>query len=41
MAPQREWFEQDYYATLGVAETASAKEITKAYRKRARELNQG
>ena len=39
MAPQREWFEQDYYATLGVAETASAKEITKAYRKLARELH--
>ena len=31
MAPQREWFEQDYYATLGVPETATAKEITKAY----------
>lgn len=39
MAPQREWFEQDYYATLGVPETASAKEITKAYRKLARELH--
>lgn len=39
MAPQREWFEQDYYATLGVSETASAKEITKAYRKLARELH--
>lgn len=39
MAPQREWFEQDYYATLGVSETATAKEITKAYRKMARELH--
>lgn len=39
MAPQREWFEQDYYATLGVPETATAKEITKAYRKLARELH--
>ena len=37
--PQREWFEKDYYADLGVAETASAKEIQKAYRKLARELH--
>jgi molecular chaperone DnaJ len=39
MAAQREWFEKDYYKELGVAETASAKEITKAYRKLARELH--
>src|SRR4051812_25445287 len=39
MAAQREWFEKDYYKTLGVAETSSAKEITKAYRKLARELH--
>ena len=37
--PQREWFEKNYYETLGVSETASAKEITKAYRKLARELH--
>ena len=37
MAPQREWFEKDYYKTLGVPEGASQKEITKAYRKLARE----
>src|SRR3954451_14310893 len=37
MAPQREWFEKDYYRVLGVSETATAKEITKAYRKLARE----
>ena len=39
MAAQREWFEKDYYKTLGVAETATPKEITKAYRKLARELH--
>lgn len=39
MAAQREWFEKDYYATLGVPDSASAKEITKAYRKLARELH--
>lgn len=36
---QREWFEKDYYATLGVSSTATAKEITSAYRKLARELH--
>jgi molecular chaperone DnaJ len=39
LAPQREWFEKDYYKTLGVSDGASAKEITKAYRKLARELH--
>jgi molecular chaperone DnaJ len=36
VAPQREWFEKDYYKTLGVSSTASAKEITSAYRKLAK-----
>ena len=36
MVAQREWFEKDYYAVLGVSSTAPSKEITKAYRKLAR-----
>ena len=39
MAAQREWFEKDYYAILGVPDTSTPKEITKAYRKLARELH--
>jgi molecular chaperone DnaJ len=39
MAAQREWFEKDYYKTLGVEKSATAKEITKAYRKLARDLH--
>ena len=30
MTAQREWFEKDYYATLGVQKEASAKDVTKA-----------
>lgn len=36
---QREWFEKDYYSILGVARTASQKEITSAYRTLARQLH--
>jgi molecular chaperone DnaJ len=39
LAPQREWFEKDYYKTLGVSDSASQKEITRAYRKLARQLH--
>jgi molecular chaperone DnaJ len=39
MAPQREWFEKDYYDTLGVPEGADEKEITRAYRKLAKEFH--
>ena len=35
--PQREWFEKDYYKVLGVKEDAAEKDITKAYRKLAKE----
>ncbi len=33
---QREWFDKDYYAVLGVPPTATPKELTKAYRALAR-----
>ncbi len=39
MAPQREWFEKDYYKILGVAPGAAQKEITKTYRGLARDLH--
>jgi molecular chaperone DnaJ len=39
VAPQREWFEKDYYKVLGVGASADQKAITKAYRKLARETH--
>jgi molecular chaperone DnaJ len=39
LPPQRDYFEKDYYATLGVSKDASQQEISKAYRKLARELH--
>ena len=39
MAPQREWFDKNYYEGLGVSETAVPKDITRAYRKLAREFH--
>src|SRR5580658_8948010 len=39
MAPQREWFEKDYYQVLGVSSTASEKELTRAYRKLAKQYH--
>ncbi|HXY43859.1 MAG TPA: DnaJ domain-containing protein, partial [Acidimicrobiales bacterium] len=39
MAPQRDWFETDYYKVLGVAPEATEKEITRAYRKLAKKYH--
>jgi molecular chaperone DnaJ len=39
MAPQREWFEKDYYAVLGLPKGATEKEITRAYRKLAKQYH--
>jgi molecular chaperone DnaJ len=39
LAPQREWFEKDYYRVLGVPETASTKDIKSAYRKLSRQYH--
>src|SRR3954451_8955251 len=39
MAPQREWFDTDYYSVLGVPQGATEKEITRAYRKLAKQYH--
>jgi molecular chaperone DnaJ len=39
VAPQREWLEKDYYEVLGVARTATDKEVTRAYRKLAKQFH--
>jgi molecular chaperone DnaJ len=39
MAAQREWFEKDYYAVLGVAPDVSDKDLTRAYKKLAKRFH--
>src|SRR4051794_41713521 len=39
MAPQREWFETDYYSVLGVPQDASEKDISRAYKKLAKQYH--
>jgi molecular chaperone DnaJ len=39
VAPQREWFEKDYYDVLGVPQGAAEKEIKRAYKNLARKLH--
>jgi molecular chaperone DnaJ len=37
MTAQREWFEKDYYGVLGVPASATAKELSRAYKKLAKQ----
>jgi molecular chaperone DnaJ len=39
VAPQREWFEKDYYAVLGVPEGSTDKELARAYKKLAKQYH--
>ena len=39
MAPQREWFDTDYYDVLGVPQSATEKDISRAYRKLAKQYH--
>ncbi len=39
MAAQREWFEKDYYSVLGVQQDASEKDVSRAYKKLAKQYH--
>ena len=39
MPPQREWFEKDYYSVLGVSQNTTEKELTRVYRKLAKQYH--
>jgi molecular chaperone DnaJ len=39
VAPQRQWFQTDFYKVLGVSPEATEKEITRAYRKLAKQYH--
>ncbi len=39
MTSQREWGDKDYYKVLGVSKTATGKEITRAYRRLAKQYH--
>ncbi len=39
MAPQRDWYTTDYYKVLGVSDTATDKELRRAYRKLAKQYH--
>ncbi len=39
MSAERDWFDKDFYKTLGVSKAATEKEVTRAYRKLAKQFH--